>query len=91
MDRFESGWWWRRSPMRRKPASRRCAPAATPSTRQSPPFAQTVVDPQMSGEGYRVVRSPHSYTFGYMHGIRCRDGRLDGGTDPRREGIALSA
>jgi gamma-glutamyltranspeptidase/glutathione hydrolase len=45
----------------------------------------------LEGEGYRVVRNPHSYTFGYVHGIRCLDGRLEGGADPGRDGVALSA
>jgi gamma-glutamyltranspeptidase/glutathione hydrolase len=45
----------------------------------------------LEADGYRVVRSPHSFTFGYVHGIRCRDGRLDGGADPGRDGVALVA
>jgi gamma-glutamyltranspeptidase/glutathione hydrolase len=42
-------------------------------------------------DGYRVLRNPHSYTFGYVHGICCRDGTLEGGADPGRDGVALSA
>src|SRR5918994_2033960 len=45
----------------------------------------------LEADGYRVVRSPHSFTFGYVHCIRCRDGRLDGGADPGRDGVALVA
>ena len=41
--------------------------------------------------GYRVLRNPHSYTFGYVHGICCRGGTLEGGADPGRDGVALSA
>ena len=42
-------------------------------------------------DGYRVVRSPHSYTFGDVHGICCRGGTLEGGADPGHDGVALSA
>jgi gamma-glutamyltranspeptidase len=42
-------------------------------------------------DGYRVLRNPHSYTFGYVHGICCRGGTLEGGADPGRDGVALSA
>jgi hypothetical protein len=39
-------------------------------------------------ENYNSHR--HS-TFGYVHGICCRDGTLKGGADPGRDGVALSA
>ena len=42
-------------------------------------------------DGYRVLRNPHSYTFGYVHGICCRGGTLEGGADPGHDGVALSA
>lgn len=52
-----------------------------------PRFITRVLD----ADGYCVVRNPHSYTFGYVHGIRCLNGQLDGGADPGRDGLALSA
>jgi len=45
----------------------------------------------LEADGYRVSRNPHSYTFGYVHGIRCRDGWIDGGADPGRDGVAFAA
>ncbi len=39
--------------------------------------------------GYDVRRSPMSYAFAALHGIRIDDGRLTGGADPQRDGMAL--
>lgn len=39
--------------------------------------------------GYPVARNYHSYPFAGVHGIRIRDGKLDGGADPGRDGMAL--
>ena len=40
--------------------------------------------------GYQVIRSPLSYTFAWVHGIRIQDGRMDGGADPATDGMALA-
>ena len=40
--------------------------------------------------GYDVIRSPLSYTFAWVHGIRVQDGALDGGADPATDGMALA-
>jgi gamma-glutamyltranspeptidase / glutathione hydrolase len=41
--------------------------------------------------GYPVRRSPFNYYFSGLHGIRIVDGKLDGGADPARDGMALVA
>jgi gamma-glutamyltranspeptidase/glutathione hydrolase len=38
--------------------------------------------------GYEVRRSPASYPFAAVHGITMWDGRLEGGADPQRDGLA---
>ncbi len=39
--------------------------------------------------GYEVIRNPASYYFGVVHGIRVTpEGRLEGGADPGRDGVA---
>ena len=39
--------------------------------------------------GYDVIRNPMSHYFGVVHGIRVTpDGRLEGGADPGRDGVA---
>ena len=39
--------------------------------------------------GYEVIRNPMSHYFGVVHGIRVTpDGRLEGGADPGRDGVA---
>ena len=40
--------------------------------------------------GYSVVRSPFSYVFAGVHGIRILNGQWDGGADPGRDGMALA-
>ena len=40
--------------------------------------------------GYQVIRSPLSYTFAWVHGIRIQDSRMDGGADPATDGMALA-
>lgn len=45
---------------------------------------------ELEADGYTVVRNPYSHTIAYVHGIRCLDGRLEGGADPGRDGVALS-
>ncbi|MGL4287370.1 MAG: gamma-glutamyltransferase [Phreatobacter sp.] len=39
--------------------------------------------------GYEVIRNPMSHYFGVVHGIRVTpEGRLEGGADPGRDGVA---
>ena len=40
--------------------------------------------------GYPIARSYHSYPFAGVHGIRIKDGNLQGGADPARDGMALA-
>ena len=47
------------------------------------------VTDELVTRGYPVARSPFSYVFAGVHGIRIRDGKLDGGADPGRDGMAL--
>ena len=41
-------------------------------------------------KGYQVRRSPHSYHFAGVQAIRQVNGQWDGGSDPGRDGMALS-
>ena len=50
----------------------------------------TYVTAVLERDGYRVARSPLSYTFGGVHAIAIEDGRLRGGADPGRDGMALA-
>ncbi len=43
----------------------------------------------LEARGYAVIRNPMTFTIAYVHGIRVVDGRLDGGADPARDGVAL--
>ncbi|MFC4168501.1 gamma-glutamyltransferase [Teichococcus aestuarii] len=46
----------------------------------------------LEGMGYPVARSYQSYAFGAPHGLRrLPDGRIEGGADPQRDGMALAA
>jgi gamma-glutamyltranspeptidase/glutathione hydrolase len=47
-----------------------------------------VTDP-LEAQGYQVARSPLSYTFAAVHGIKIEDGRCTGGADPGHDGMAL--
>jgi gamma-glutamyltranspeptidase/glutathione hydrolase len=47
------------------------------------------VTEELEARGYPIARSPFSYVFAGVHGIRIRDGRKDGGADPGRDGMAL--
>jgi len=40
--------------------------------------------------GYPVSRSPLSYTFASVHGIKIDDGDVEGGADPASDGMALA-
>ena len=45
---------------------------------------------ELHGMGYPTRRWPMSYHFAGVHGIRIVDGRMDGGADPGRDGMAAS-
>jgi gamma-glutamyltranspeptidase/glutathione hydrolase len=44
----------------------------------------------LEGQGYEVVRSPNTYGFAAVHGIRVHPDGLDGGADPGHDGIVLA-
>ena len=49
------------------------------------------VTDELSAQGYPVARSPLSFAFAAVHGIAAgSDGRLTGGADPQRDGMALA-
>ena len=48
------------------------------------------VTKDLENMGYEVIRSPFSYGFAGVHGIRIVDGVWDGGADPGRDGMTLS-
>ena len=41
--------------------------------------------------GYPVKRSPLTFHFAGVHGIRIVDGKMDGAADPGRDGVAMAA
>jgi gamma-glutamyltranspeptidase / glutathione hydrolase len=45
---------------------------------------------QLEAEGYEVIRSPYTFGFAAVHGIRVDGDRLDGGADPGYDGIAIA-
>jgi gamma-glutamyltranspeptidase/glutathione hydrolase len=45
---------------------------------------------ELERDGYEVIRSPYTFGFAAVHGIRIEGGRLDGGADPGHDGIALA-
>ena len=45
----------------------------------------------LEADGYPVARSYQSYAFGAPHGLLIRDGVCNGGADPQRDGMAMSA
>jgi gamma-glutamyltranspeptidase/glutathione hydrolase len=45
---------------------------------------------ELEALGYRIARSPLSYTFAAVHGIRIDGDRWTGGADPGRDGMALA-
>lgn len=45
---------------------------------------------ELRSEGYQVVRSPQTYAFAALHGIRITDGISSGAADPQRDGMAIS-
>lgn len=44
---------------------------------------------ELEQAGYQVIRNPYNYTIGWVHAVRMVDGRLEGGADPGRDGVAL--
>lgn len=44
---------------------------------------------QLETDGYEVIRSPYTFGFAAVHGIRIDGDALDGGADPGHDGIAL--
>jgi gamma-glutamyltranspeptidase/glutathione hydrolase len=44
---------------------------------------------ELEAMGYPIARSHLSYAFAGVHGIRIKDGELEGGADPGRDGMAL--
>ncbi len=48
------------------------------------------VTDELARRGYPIQRSPFSYVFAGVHGIRITDGKWDGGADPGRDGMALA-
>ncbi len=48
------------------------------------------VSEELVAMGYDVKRSPQSYPFAALHGIRIEDGLCTGGADPQRDGMAIS-
>lgn len=49
------------------------------------------VQAELEADGYAFRRYPLSYHFAGVHAIRITDAGLDGGADPGRDGMALSA
>ncbi|WP_426955611.1 gamma-glutamyltransferase [Muricoccus radiodurans] len=45
----------------------------------------------LAAQGYPIARSYMGFAFAAVHAIAVRDGRLTGGADPQRDGVALSA
>ncbi|MEO8714206.1 MAG: gamma-glutamyltransferase, partial [Acetobacteraceae bacterium] len=44
---------------------------------------------ELEAQGYEVVRSPYTFGFASVHGIRIDGDRLDGGADPGHDGVAI--
>ncbi|WP_398465538.1 gamma-glutamyltransferase [Tardiphaga sp.] len=44
----------------------------------------------LEADGYEVIRSPYTFGFAAVHGIRIDGDRFDGGADPGHDGIAIS-
>ena len=47
-----------------------------------------VVTDALEADGYEVIRSPQSYEFAWVHGIRIDGGVLTGAADPAADGMA---
>ncbi len=49
----------------------------------------TYITTQLEGQGYEIARSALTFGIGAVHGIRIKDGIMDGGADPGHDGLAL--
>ncbi|MBT5911539.1 MAG: gamma-glutamyltransferase, partial [Rhodospirillaceae bacterium] len=49
----------------------------------------TYVTDSLEGQNYEVMRSPLTFGIAAVHGIRVRNGQMDGGADPGHDGVAL--
>lgn len=45
---------------------------------------------ELADEGYQTIRSPYTFGIAAVHGIRIKDGRMDGGADPGHDGNAIA-
>jgi gamma-glutamyltranspeptidase/glutathione hydrolase len=48
------------------------------------------VEADLNGRGYRTRRYPINFHFAGVHAIRLKDGQVDGGADPGRDGMAMA-
>jgi gamma-glutamyltranspeptidase/glutathione hydrolase len=48
------------------------------------------VERALVAQGYEVVRSPITFGFAAVHGIRVHPDGLDGGADPGHDGVVLA-
>jgi gamma-glutamyltranspeptidase/glutathione hydrolase len=48
------------------------------------------VERELKALGYPVVRSPYTFGFAAVHGIRVHDHGLDGGADPGHDGVVIA-
>jgi gamma-glutamyltranspeptidase/glutathione hydrolase len=48
------------------------------------------IERDLVARGYPVRRWPMNFHFSGVHAIRIVDGRLDGGADPGRDGMAMA-
>lgn len=48
------------------------------------------VEADLNGRGYRTRRYPINFHFAGVHAIRLMDGKVDGGADPGRDGMAMA-
>jgi len=44
----------------------------------------------LQAQGYATRRHPQSFTFAWVHAIRCVGGKMDGGADPATGGMAVA-
>jgi gamma-glutamyltranspeptidase/glutathione hydrolase len=48
------------------------------------------IENELIEQGYETIRSPYTFGFASVHGVRIDAGRLDGGADPGHDGTALA-
>ncbi|MDA9314562.1 gamma-glutamyltransferase [Alphaproteobacteria bacterium] len=49
----------------------------------------TYVTNSLEGQDYEIMRSPLTFGIAAVHGIRIKNGQMDGGADPGHDGVAL--